>query len=170
MEIVQAKYHFLQAEVDEEIYFLDDMSHFKAEDGKKNYICYICKIVELFQAVDEKQLFPTQWYYRADDTVIKTCANLIDNKQEFFSEVKDDNPLDCLEKKLRIMLLPFAFEGQYGERTMLGMYSGCGGMSIGLCLSANGCKLSRPICVSSGAQFEATFKTLTHKDEGEKHA
>lgn len=45
MEIVQAKYHFLQAEVDEEIYFSDDVAHFKAADGKENYTC---KIVELF--------------------------------------------------------------------------------------------------------------------------
>ncbi|KAL1544610.1 DNA (cytosine-5-)-methyltransferase [Salvia divinorum] len=198
-EIVQAKCHFLRAEVDGYIYYLDDEAHVKAEEGKENYIC---KIVELFQAVDGKQLFSAQWYYRADDTVIKTCANLIDNRQVFFSEVKDDNPLDCLEKKLRIVLVPLKvdhilkqklratcdyyydkmyllpytsfvslpsesttstnsnesgstissdadsnsiphvfpeLEGQSGERTLLDMYSGCGGMSTGLCLGANSC-------------------------------
>ncbi|XP_047939640.1 DNA (cytosine-5)-methyltransferase CMT3-like [Salvia hispanica] len=192
-EIVQAKCHFLQAEVDGQVYYLDDEAHVKAEEGKQDYIC---KIVELFQAVDGTQNFSAQWYYRADDTVIKTCTHLIDNRQVFFSEVKDDNPLDCLVKKLRIVLLPLKvedevketlmstcdyyydkmyllpytsfvslpsesttnsnesgstissdavtsvfseFEGQGGERTLLDMYSGCGGMSTGLCLGANSC-------------------------------
>ncbi|XP_041994274.1 DNA (cytosine-5)-methyltransferase CMT3-like isoform X2 [Salvia splendens] len=196
-EIVQAKCHFLQAEVDGQVYYLDDEAHVKAEEGKQNYIC---KIVELFQAVDGTQNFSAQWYYRADDTVIKNCTHLIDNRQIFFSEVKDDNPLDCLLKKLRIVLLPLKvedhvkeklmstceyfydkmyllpytsfvslpsesttnsyesgstlssdadansitsvfseLEGQGGERTLLDMYSGCGGMSTGLCLGANSC-------------------------------
>ncbi|KAG6417187.1 hypothetical protein SASPL_119338 [Salvia splendens] len=195
-EIVQAKCHFLQAEVDGQVYYLDDEAHVKAEEGKQDYIC---KIVELFQAVDGIQNFSAQWYYRADDTVIKTCTYLIDNRQVFFSEVKDDNPLDCLVKRLRIVLLPLKvedqvkeklmstcdyyydkiyllpytsfvslpsesttnsnesdstisgddansvtsvfseLEGQGGERTLLDMYSGCGGMSTGLCLGANSC-------------------------------
>ncbi|KAG6436477.1 hypothetical protein SASPL_101377 [Salvia splendens] len=102
-EFVQAKYHFLWAEVDGEMYILDEDSYVKAEEGKESYIC---KIVEFFEAVDGKQLFCAQWYYRADDTVIKTCANLIKSNKLFFSEVKDDNPLDCLVKKVRVMHLP----------------------------------------------------------------
>ncbi|PIN10956.1 DNA (cytosine-5-)-methyltransferase [Handroanthus impetiginosus] len=102
-EIVQARRHFVQAEVDGQVFFLEDDAHVKGEPGKDNYIC---KIIELFQAVDGSQNFTAQWYYRADDTVIKTCGNLIDDKRIFFSEIKDDNPLDCLVKKLRIVLLP----------------------------------------------------------------
>nr|AVP26960.1 chromomethylase [Salvia miltiorrhiza] len=112
-EIVQAKCHFLQAKVDGLVYCLEDDAHVKAEEGKESYIC---KIVELFQAVDGTQNFSAQWYYRADDTVIKTCSNLIDNRQVFFSEVKDDNPLDCLVKKLRIVLLPLKVEDQVKEK------------------------------------------------------
>lgn len=111
-EILQAKCHFLQAEVDGQVYYLEDDARVKAEEGKENYIC---KIVELFQAVDGTQNFTAQWYYRADDTVIGSCSNLIDNKQVFFSEVKDDNPLDCLVKKLRIVLLPLKAENQVKE-------------------------------------------------------
>ncbi|KAG6385408.1 hypothetical protein SASPL_154243 [Salvia splendens] len=47
-EIIQAKYHFLQLEIDKEIYFLDDAGHVKDEEGRENYIC---KIVALFQAI-----------------------------------------------------------------------------------------------------------------------
>ncbi|KAG6385708.1 hypothetical protein SASPL_154586 [Salvia splendens] len=101
-EIVQIKYHFLKAEVDEEIYFLDDAAHVKAEEEKENYMC---KIVELFQAVNGKQPFSTQ------------CDANANSIPHVFPEI----------------------EGQYGERNLLDMYSGCGGMSVGLCLSANSC-------------------------------
>ncbi|KAI3450870.1 hypothetical protein Pfo_007535 [Paulownia fortunei] len=106
-EIIQARRHFVQAEVDGQVFFLEDDAYVKAEEGKDNFIC---KIIELFQGVDGSQNFTAQWYYRADDTVIKTCGNLIDNKRIFFSEIKDDNPLDCLVKKLRIVLLPLKTE------------------------------------------------------------
>ncbi|GFP96116.1 DNA (cytosine-5)-methyltransferase 1 [Phtheirospermum japonicum] len=102
-EIVQAKCHYLQAEVDGLTYCLEDDAFVKAEEGKD---CYICKIIEIFEAVDGSQNFTAQWYYRAADTVITTCSDLIDKKRVFFSEIKDDNPLDCLVKKLRILLLP----------------------------------------------------------------
>ncbi|KAK6163736.1 hypothetical protein DH2020_000600 [Rehmannia glutinosa] len=107
LEIVQARCHFVQAEVDGQVYSLEDDAFVQAEEGKENYIC---KIIELFEAIDGSQNFTAQWYYRAEDTVIKTCGHLIDNKRVFFSEIKDDNPLDCLVKKLRIVLLPLKAE------------------------------------------------------------
>ncbi|KAK6141287.1 hypothetical protein DH2020_024971 [Rehmannia glutinosa] len=106
-EIVQARCHFVQAEVDGQVFSLEDDAFVQAEEGKENYIC---KILELFEAIDGSQNFTAQWYYRAEDTVIKTCGHLIDNKRVFFSEIKDDNPLDCLVKKLRIVLLPLKAE------------------------------------------------------------
>ncbi|KAH6803554.1 chromomethylase 3 [Perilla frutescens var. frutescens] len=112
-ETLQAKCHFLKAEADGQVYCLEDDAHVKAEEGKDNYIC---KIVELFQAVDGTPNFTAQWYYRADDTAIGACTYLIDNRQVFFSEVKDDNPLDCLVKKLRIVLLPLKVEDQVKEK------------------------------------------------------
>ncbi|GFP81142.1 DNA (cytosine-5)-methyltransferase 1 [Phtheirospermum japonicum] len=102
-EIVQAKCHYAQAEVDGLTYCLEDDAFVKAGEGKD---CYICKIIEIFEAVDGSQNFTAQWYYRADDTVIEFCGDLIDKKCVFFSDVKDDNPLDCLVKKLRIVHLP----------------------------------------------------------------
>ena len=38
--------------------------------------------------------------------VIKDHADLIDIKRVFFSEIRDDNPLDCLVQKLNIARLP----------------------------------------------------------------
>ncbi|KAJ7973784.1 Cytosine-specific methyltransferase [Quillaja saponaria] len=103
-EVLQARCHYLQAEVDGcSIYNLYDDAHVKAEEGDESYIC---NIVEMFEAVDGKLYFSAQWYYRAKDTVIKDCAGLIEAKRVFFSEVRDDNPLDCLVEKLSIARVP----------------------------------------------------------------
>ncbi|CAJ1951655.1 unnamed protein product [Sphenostylis stenocarpa] len=103
-EIHHARCHYNQAEVDGcTIYKLYDDAHVKAEEGDDNYIC---KIVELFEAIDGTLYFTAQWYYRAKDTVIKKLAYLIEPKRVFFSEVQDDNPLDCLVEKLNIARLP----------------------------------------------------------------
>lgn len=93
----------MQAEVDGTVFNLGDDAYVKADEGKDNYIC---KIIEFFEACDGSLNFMAQWYYRAVDTAIKDCGNLIKDKQVFFSEIKDDNPLDCLVKKLRIVFLP----------------------------------------------------------------
>ncbi|KAL2507919.1 DNA (cytosine-5)-methyltransferase CMT3 [Forsythia ovata] len=107
LEVIQARRHFIQAEVDGQVFNLEDDAYVKAEEGQASYIC---KIIEMFEAVDGSPKFTAQWYYRAKDTVIKSHDNLIDGKCVFFSEIKDDNPLDCLVKKLRIALLPVKVE------------------------------------------------------------
>ena len=104
---------------------------FKADEGENNYIC---KIVEMFEDIDGELYFTAQWYYRAKDTVrylvlsfyrsyeifvwnhcliissifqvIKKLAYLVDSKRVFFSEIQDDNPLDCLVEKLKIARIP----------------------------------------------------------------
>ncbi|CAA0820719.1 DNA (cytosine-5)-methyltransferase CMT3 [Striga hermonthica] len=100
--VLQARCHFTQAEVDGQIFCLEDDAYVMSEEGKEDYIC---RIIEFFEAVDCSKNFTAQWYYRASDTDIKTCGDLIDNKRIFISEVKDHNPLDCLVKKLRIVKL-----------------------------------------------------------------
>ncbi|XP_020221194.1 DNA (cytosine-5)-methyltransferase CMT3 [Cajanus cajan] len=103
-EIIQARRHYTQAEVDGcMLYKLYDDAHVKADEGEDNYIC---KIVEMFEAIDGDLYFTAQWYYRAKDTVIKKLAYLIEPKRVFFSEVQDDNPLDCLVEKLNIARIP----------------------------------------------------------------
>ncbi|KAI4304846.1 hypothetical protein MLD38_040309 [Melastoma candidum] len=102
-EVIQAKRHFSEAKVDGVIFKLHDDAYVKAGDGEDDYIC---NIIELFEAVDGCLYFCAQWFYRACDTVIKQLSNLIDEKRVFFSEICDDNPLDCLVKKLKIIRLP----------------------------------------------------------------
>ncbi|GER45180.1 cytosine-specific methyltransferase, partial [Striga asiatica] len=99
---LQAKRHFSRADVDGQIYCLEDDAYVNAGEGNEDYIC---KIIEFFEAIDGSKNFTAQWYYRASDTHIKTCGDLIDKKRIFTSEVMDDNPLDCLVKKLKIIKL-----------------------------------------------------------------
>ncbi|XVE56455.1 hypothetical protein DITRI_Ditri04bG0011200 [Diplodiscus trichospermus] len=99
-EVIQARRHYTQAEVDGCVLFnLYDDAHVKAEEGADYYIC---KIVEMFEAVDGSLYFTAQWYYRAQDTVMKKLGHVIDKKRVFFSEIQDENPLDCLVQKLNI--------------------------------------------------------------------
>ncbi|KAJ8565164.1 hypothetical protein K7X08_007740 [Anisodus acutangulus] len=189
-QLIQAKCHFTQGLIDSQIYKLGDDAYVKAADGEDDYIC---KIVEFFQAVDGMKYFNAQWFYRAKDTVIKALDQFIDNKRVFLSEIKDDNPLDCLVKKIKIVpislnvslqlkeslrsesdyyydmkyLLPYSsfvslpsdvsspdsesdstissdsdiveVNEQKQEKKLLDLYSGCGGMSTGLCLGADIC-------------------------------
>ncbi|OMP03392.1 hypothetical protein COLO4_10449 [Corchorus olitorius] len=98
-KIIQAQRHYTKAEVDSIPYDLYDDAHVNAEEGQEYYVG---KIVEMFEGVDGTLYFTAQWYYRARDTVMKKLGDIIDAKRVFFSEVKDDNPLDCLVKKLSI--------------------------------------------------------------------
>ncbi|XP_027357407.1 DNA (cytosine-5)-methyltransferase CMT3 [Abrus precatorius] len=115
-EILQARRHYTQAEVDGSmLYKLYDDAHVKAEEGEDNYIC---KIVEMFEAVDGTLYFTAQWYYRAKDTVIKNLAYLIEPERVFFSEVQDDNPLDCLVEKLNIARIPLNVDSYAKKETL----------------------------------------------------
>ncbi|MED6194965.1 hypothetical protein PIB30_033578 [Stylosanthes scabra] len=114
--IILARRHYTQAKVDGcTLYMLYDDAHVKAEEGSDNYIC---KIVEMFEAVDGKLYFTAQWYYRAKDTVIKNLEYLIDPKRVFFSEIRDDNPLDCLVAKLNIARIPLNESGSESSSTI----------------------------------------------------
>ncbi|KAL5765204.1 hypothetical protein ACOSQ2_017798 [Xanthoceras sorbifolium] len=102
-ELIQARCHYTKAEVDGQVYDLNDDAHVKAGDGEDDYIC---EIVEMFEAVDGTLHFTAQWYYRANDTVIQDLAHLINKKRVFYSKIQNDNPLECLVKKLCIARVP----------------------------------------------------------------
>ncbi|OIV94876.1 hypothetical protein TanjilG_22073 [Lupinus angustifolius] len=95
----KVKNHFRQAKVEGVLYNLFDNAYVKAEDDKPDYIA---RIVEMFETEDHEQYFTAQWFYRAEDTVIKNHGDLIDKKRVFISEVKDENPLDCIVSKVKI--------------------------------------------------------------------
>nr|XP_043606096.1 DNA (cytosine-5)-methyltransferase CMT3-like [Erigeron canadensis] len=103
-EIIQARRHYTEALVDGRVHFkLGDDGFVYAGDNEESYIC---RIIELFEGVDGDPYFRAQWFYRAKDTIIGECSDLIDAKRIFFSEVKDDNSLGCLLEKLRIVRVP----------------------------------------------------------------
>ncbi|KAK7406900.1 hypothetical protein VNO78_08536 [Psophocarpus tetragonolobus] len=99
-EVMLALCHYSQAKVDGVVYNLYDNAHVKAEDGKPDYIA---RIVEMFETVDHEQYFMAQWFYRAEDTVIKFHGDLFDQKRVFISDIKDENPLDCIVSKVKIV-------------------------------------------------------------------
>nr|GFB98019.1 DNA (cytosine-5)-methyltransferase 1 [Tanacetum cinerariifolium] len=159
VEYMQAKKHYTQALVDGRVHFkLGDDGYVQASENEDSYIC---RVIEMFEGVDDILYFRAQWFYRAKDTIIGACSNLIDNKRIFLSEVKDDNQLDCLIQKLKIVRVPLNVnnegdalesdstissecagneaspDSKKSELRMLDLYSGCGAMSTGLCLGAN---------------------------------
>ncbi|KAK9064424.1 hypothetical protein SSX86_015806 [Deinandra increscens subsp. villosa] len=103
-EFMQARRHFTEALIDGRVLFkLGDDGYVQAGEGEDSYIC---RVVEMFEGSDGESYFSAQWFYRAKDTVIQACSNLIDDKRIFLSEIKDDNPLDCLIEKLKIVRVP----------------------------------------------------------------
>ncbi|PIA25868.1 hypothetical protein AQUCO_10500006v1 [Aquilegia coerulea] len=145
--------------------------------------------------------FRVQWFFRAEDTVMKEQADIHDKKRLFYSDLMNDNMLDCIVSKIKVIQLApnvdlrsnsksvascdFYYDMKYSveyssfhtivndnsaessdlssssgietmdlhgpkpdlidlpsckangsEITLLDLYSGCGGMSTGLCLGA----------------------------------
>ncbi|KAI3823341.1 hypothetical protein L1987_04776 [Smallanthus sonchifolius] len=102
-EVIQAKCHYTKAIVDGIAFDLFDDAYVKAEEGQPDFIA---RIVEMFETVDKELYFSAQWFFRAGDTVIKSQAHLIDKRRVFYSEMKDDNPLDSIVSKVKIVQLP----------------------------------------------------------------
>ncbi|XP_037497648.1 putative DNA (cytosine-5)-methyltransferase CMT1 isoform X2 [Jatropha curcas] len=101
-DLLQAKYHYKQATVDGILYNLGEDAYVKADDGSPNYIA---RIVELFEAVNGEPYFTAQWFYRTEDTVIKDHVQPAESRRVFLSEIKDDNPLNCIVSKIKIALV-----------------------------------------------------------------
>nr|XP_043607469.1 DNA (cytosine-5)-methyltransferase 1-like isoform X2 [Erigeron canadensis] len=101
LEVVQARCHYTKASVDGITFDLYDDVYVKAEKEPD----FIARIAEMFETVDKELYFSAQWFFRAEDTVIKTEAHLIDHRRVFYSEMKDDNPLDSIVSKVKIVHL-----------------------------------------------------------------
>ncbi|KAL2507960.1 DNA (cytosine-5)-methyltransferase CMT3 [Forsythia ovata] len=156
LEVIQARRHFIQAEVDGQVFNLEDDAYVKAEEGQASYIC---KIIEMFEAVDGSPKFTAQWYYRAKDTVeldakeklSSTCDYYYDRMYllpySSFVSLSTDNTAASSESGSTISSEAGAVTTSCGseveehgsEKNVLDLYSGCGAMSTGLCLGANAC-------------------------------
>ncbi|KAG8088009.1 hypothetical protein GUJ93_ZPchr0010g7296 [Zizania palustris] len=200
---LKALCHYTSAKVDGTVYCLDDDVYVKAGENEPDYIG---RIIEFFEGTDQCRYFCCRWFFRAEDTVISsTMDNVHDHKHDlkrvFLSEEKNDNVLECIISKLKIVHIdpnmdPEAkaqrvagcqlyYDMSYtvaystfanieaengasggdsasdissddvdcskgkaasdsdassgmsmGKATLLDLYSGCGGMSTGLCLGA----------------------------------
>ncbi|KAK6926146.1 Chromo domain [Dillenia turbinata] len=188
------KCHFFQAKIENQLFRIGDCAYIKGEKRGRNYVG---RIVEFFKTTDDEDFFRVQWFYRADDTVMKDEAAFHDEKRLFLSNLMNDNPLDCIVSRVCIVQIPtkvnlkaknvppcdFYYDMEYlvdystfrtiavdhfidtgnmvlnpleekleteviepmkemtfkfykAELALLDIFSGCGGMSTGLCLGA----------------------------------
>ncbi|KAL7148972.1 hypothetical protein ABFS83_05G009300 [Erythranthe nasuta] len=102
-EFGQARFHYTKAVVDGVEYDLMEDAYIEAPDNEPNYIA---KIVEMFETVTRESFICTQWFYRANNTVIKEQYPLIDARRVFYSDIRDDNHLSCISSKVKINVLP----------------------------------------------------------------
>ncbi|KAF5199628.1 DNA (Cytosine-5)-methyltransferase [Thalictrum thalictroides] len=196
--VLNVKCHYAQAKVEKCIFDIGDCAYVKGEEGAQNYIG---RILEFFKTVEGEDYFRVQWFFRAEDTVMKEQADNHDKKRLFYSDLMNDNMLDCIVSKVKVIQLApnvglrsnsksvascdFYYDMKYSveyssfysivndnftessdlsslsgvetiglhgpkpdlidlssfnadksEITLLDLYSGCGGMSTGLCLGA----------------------------------
>ncbi|XP_010518848.1 PREDICTED: DNA (cytosine-5)-methyltransferase CMT2 isoform X2 [Tarenaya hassleriana] len=187
--VASVECHYSQANVNGRTFSLGDFAYIRGEEQK-----HVGKIIEFFKTTDGEGYFRVQWFYRAEDTVMKQQAAAHDERRLFYSTVMNDNPIDCIISNVSIsqvspragrnpssiqsdfyfdmeycveystfrtlrnnnssendnmLLLPhikaapktstdglLVNEHQSRELTLLDLYSGCGGMSTGLCLGA----------------------------------
>ncbi|KAI3843378.1 hypothetical protein MKX03_030479 [Papaver bracteatum] len=105
-EVLMVESHYLSAEVDEITYDLYENALVKSD---KEETPYICRILEFFRTKEGHVYFTAQWFYRPSDTVMGAGpkqSDLIRQKCVFFSDVKNDNPLECLVGKANVSIIP----------------------------------------------------------------
>ncbi|KAL6549805.1 hypothetical protein OROMI_020293 [Orobanche minor] len=189
--------HYAQAKVGNCVLDIGDCVYVKGEGTIK----HIGRILELFKTTQGEDYFRVQWFFRAQDTVMKDAASSHDKRRLFYSTLMNDNILDCIISKVNIVKIPptlclkpkpiqsaaFYYDMEYcveystfrnlvtdiseicttsqsflsnsehpddkpitmttlaalphvestePELALLDLYSGCGGMSTGLCLGA----------------------------------
>ncbi|KAF0915338.1 hypothetical protein E2562_035561 [Oryza meyeriana var. granulata] len=104
-EEMKARCHYRTANVDNEIYHLDDDVYVKAGPNEENYIG---RITEFFEGVDRGSYFSCQWFFRSADTVIspkllKVHDHRHDHKRVFLSKEKNENLIECIVSKIKII-------------------------------------------------------------------
>ncbi|XP_062205913.1 DNA (cytosine-5)-methyltransferase 3-like [Phragmites australis] len=190
---VKARCHYRSARVDSVVYSLNDDVYVKAGENEADYIG---RITEFFEGTDRCCYFTCRWFFRPEDTVINALVSISvdghkhDPKRVFLSEDKNDNVLDCIISKVKIvhvdpnmdqkakaqliehcdLYYDMSYSVAYSTfanissdndasgsetasgissddvetssatlgrtATLLDLYSGCGGMSTGLCLGS----------------------------------
>ncbi|KAL6580750.1 hypothetical protein OROMI_006673 [Orobanche minor] len=97
--VMNVKRHYSQAEILKTVFDLGDCAYVK---GPKRGTNYVGKILEFFEMMDGEDYFRVQWFFRAEDTVIKDDGRSHDKKRLFFSTLMNDNLLECMFQKLKL--------------------------------------------------------------------
>lgn len=196
---LDVKCHYLGANISGCNFNIGDCAYVKGEEGEPNYVA---RILEFFETMQGENFCRVQWFFRAEDTVMQEQGAFQEKKRLFESDLMNDNLLDCIVSKVRVVQVPsrvdlnskpvpscyFYYDMKYtveystfctleadasGEKSdysssncsvreydngnkrkspqkqvhsnsipnkteleLLDLYSGCGGMSTGLCLGA----------------------------------
>ncbi|KAJ6795753.1 putative DNA (cytosine-5)-methyltransferase 1 isoform X1 [Iris pallida] len=106
---LKVKCHYLQANVSGSILNIGDCAYVKGEQRKPNYIG---RILEFFETIKGEYYVRVQWFYKAVDTVMKEQADCHDKKRLFYSDLANDNLLDCIISKVRVVQIPPSLESK----------------------------------------------------------
>ncbi|KAL2551173.1 DNA (cytosine-5)-methyltransferase CMT2 [Forsythia ovata] len=98
--ILNIKCHYSQAKVANVVFNLGDCAYIK---GPKRGPNYIGRILEFFESEDGEDYCRVQWFFRAQDTVIKDDGISHDKKRLFYSTLMNDNLLDCIVSKVEVV-------------------------------------------------------------------
>ncbi|KAJ0968005.1 hypothetical protein J5N97_024922 [Dioscorea zingiberensis] len=97
--ILDVKCHYLQANITGCLFDIGDCAYVKGEKRKPNFIG---RILEFFETTRGEYYFTVQWFYRAEDTVMKEQTKFHDKMRLFYSDIRNDNLLDCIISKVKI--------------------------------------------------------------------
>ncbi|KAH9559794.1 hypothetical protein CY35_06G074300 [Sphagnum magellanicum] len=106
--------HYKQAEVNGKLYLLGDCVH--VHSGLETN--FIGRIIEFFEKEDKSEWFGVQWFFRTFDTAIGTEDRDHDKKRVFYSDVKDDNPLECIVGNVNVVRVPSLTRFDKGKRVI----------------------------------------------------
>ncbi|KAG2623797.1 hypothetical protein PVAP13_3KG081100 [Panicum virgatum] len=98
--VFDVKCHYLQASVCGSTLCIGDCAFIKGPEGKPHYIG---RLLEFFETSGGEYYFSVQWFFRSEDTVMEDQAQSHDPRRLFYSDLKDDNLLDCIVSKVTIV-------------------------------------------------------------------
>ncbi|CAN6340137.1 unnamed protein product [Urochloa humidicola] len=98
--VLDVKCHYLQASVCGSTLCIGDCAFIKGPEGKPHYIG---RLLEFFETSAGEYYVSVQWFFRAEDTVMENQAQDHEPRRLFYSDLKDDNLLDCIVSKVTIV-------------------------------------------------------------------
>ncbi|KAI3714040.1 hypothetical protein L1987_72630 [Smallanthus sonchifolius] len=99
MLVLNVKCHYLQTKIETHVFDLGDCATVKGEGDHD----HVGRILEFFKTNDNEDFFRVQWFFRAEDTVIKDASSSNDKKRLFYSTLMNDNALDCIVSKVKVV-------------------------------------------------------------------